>query len=215
VGKIVDAGACLIKNNESCQRQKRIVSKNKEGAFINVLKSPHRISYRKNYYKQISEDCIKRVAEYLRKGYANKDILILCRFMTIHGNSLPRFHYVIENLLEDSKNRGIKISPNAKDERHVRVLTVHKAKGLEAKVVFVLNVIKDTYGFPCQIEDSSILEPARENYPLQNRIEEERRLFYVALSRAKEDLYIYTWEPAISEFIDEIAEYTVEERLNY
>jgi DNA helicase-4 len=95
------------------------------------------------------------------------------------------------------------------------VLTVHKAKGLEARVVFILNVIKDLYGFPCEIEDTSILEPARENYPHQNRKEEERRLFYVALSRAKEDLNIYSWEPSISEFLEEINNYTVKERLNY
>ena len=47
-------------------------------------------------------------------------------------------------------------------------------------------MIKDTYGFPCEIEDSSILEPARENYPHQDQNEEERRLFYVAITRAME-----------------------------
>ena len=95
------------------------------------------------------------------------------------------------------------------------MLTVHKAKGLEAKVVFILNAIRDTYGFPCEIEDSSILEPARENYPRQEQREEERRLFYVAMARAMEDLYIYTWEPAMSEFLEEIADYTIEEKLGY
>lgn len=35
------------------------------------------------------------------------------------------------------------------------------------------------------------------------------------MARAMEDLYIYTWEPAISEFIEEISGYTVEERLSY
>ena len=80
---------------------------------------------------------------------------------------------------------------------------------------FHLAVIKDTYGFPSEIEDSSILDPARENYPKQDPKEEERRLFYVAITRAMEDLHIYTWEPAISEFINEISGYVVEERLNY
>jgi DNA helicase-4 len=46
-------------------------------------------------------------------------------------------------------------------------------------------------------------------------MEEERRLFYVAITRAMEDLYIYTWEPAMSKFLEEIADYTDEERLNY
>jgi superfamily I DNA/RNA helicase len=41
-------------------------------------------------------------------------------------------------------------------------------------------VIKDTFGFPSEI--------ARENYPKQDKRAEERRLFYVAISRAKEEL---------------------------
>jgi DNA helicase-4 len=215
VGTIVDAGACLISNNRSCQINKKTISKNKEGTLIKVLRSPHRISYRKNYHQQIATDCINRVAEYLKNGYAKKDILILSRFMNVHTHEESRFHYIIENILEEADNRGIKISQYAKTTRNVRLLTVHKAKGLEAKVVFILNVIKDTYGFPCEIEDSSILEPARENYPLQDQKEEERRLFYVAMTRAMEDLYIYTWEPAKSEFLEEIEKHTQEERLSY
>ena len=46
--------------------------------------------------------------------------------------------------------------PNA-----VRLLTVHKCKGLEARVVFVLNVVKGEFGFPSEIEDPAILEVAR------------------------------------------------------
>jgi len=215
VGMIVEAGAGLISNNKSCQILKRTVSKNKEGDLIKVFRSPHRINFRKNYHKQIATDCINRVAKFLENGYAKKDILILSRFMHVHTHQGPRRHYIIENIFEEADNRGIKISKYAKTTRNVRLLTVHKAKGLEAKVVFILNVIKDTYGFPCEIEDSSIFEPARENYPIQNQKEEERRLFYVAMTRAMENLYIYTWEPAKSEFLREIADYTIEERLSY
>jgi DNA helicase-4 len=104
---------------------------------------------------------------------------------------------------------------DARNTNKIRVLTAHKSKGLEAKVVFVLNVIKDTYGFPCEMEDSSIYDPARENYPEQKQLDEERRLFYVAMTRAKEDLIIYTWEPHVSDFILEIAKYSEVERLSY
>jgi DNA helicase-4 len=215
VKRIVDAGTSLMKNNESCQREKTVASKKVNGKPIKILVSPHQLNYRKNYHYQIAQDCINRVDEYLRNGYANKDILILSRFMWIHSNGMPRYHCIIENLISEAAAKNIKISDDARDERQIRVLTVHKAKGLEARVVFILNVIKDLYGFPCEIEDTSILEPARENYPHQNRKEEERRLFYVALSRAKEDLNIYSWEPSISEFLEEINNYTVKERLNY
>jgi superfamily I DNA/RNA helicase len=56
---------------------------------------------------------------------------------------------------------------------------------------------------------------ARENYPQQDQTEEERRLFYVAMTQAKEDLIIYTWEHARSRFIEEISEHTNEVRLRY
>jgi DNA helicase-4 len=82
-------------------------------------------------------------------------------------------------------------------------------------VVFILNVVKDLYGFPCEIEDSSICEPTRENYPKQDQKQEERRLFYVAMTRAMEDLIIYTWEPSKSEFLEEIKEHIGEEPLYF
>jgi len=212
---IVDAGACLIKNNDSCQLQKSTLSNMKKEEFIKVIRSPHEINYKWNYYRDIARDCLDRVTEYLSHDYDPKDILILSRLMQVHTHQMPKLHYIMDNLLKGAKQRGIEISRNAKTTRNVRLLTVHKAKGLEAKVVFILNVIKDTYGFPCEIEDPAILEPARENYPLQDQKEEERRLFYVAMTRAMEDLYIYTWEPAMSEFLEEIVDYTMEERLDY
>jgi superfamily I DNA/RNA helicase len=49
-----------------------------------------------------------------------------------------------------------------------------------------LNVIKDAHGVPCEIEDSSIYAFAREDYPNHDSKEEERRLFYVAMTRARE-----------------------------
>ena len=55
-------------------------------------------------------------------------------------------------------------------------MTVHRSKGLQAKVVFILNVRDDMYGFPCGIVDSRIYDPAIIGRK-KDRIEEERRLF--------------------------------------
>lgn len=68
--------------------------------------------------------------------------------------------------------------------RKIEFLTVHKSKGLEADYVIMLQCNKDTYGFPSQISDDPVL-----NYVLtksdQYPYGEERRLFYVAITRAK------------------------------
>lgn len=69
--------------------------------------------------------------------------------------------------------------------RKIEFLTVHKSKGLEADYVILLQCNKDTYGFPSLVSDDSLL-----NYVLTESDQfpygEERRLFYVAITRAKE-----------------------------
>ncbi len=68
--------------------------------------------------------------------------------------------------------------------RKLEFLTVHKSKGLEADYVILLQCNKDTYGFPSMVSDDPSL-----NYVLtksdQYPYGEERRLFYVAITRAK------------------------------
>lgn len=205
---IVEAGAELIKNNGRIQIQKTTTSYRNETKPIKVLRSTHKKSFENKYYEQTAEDCLNRIDEYVKKGLAPKDILVLSRY---------RFPWIVRLFVEKAQERGVLISYDKEFSRRnqIRLMTVHKSKGLQAKVVFILNVVKDLYGFPCEIEDSSIYEPARENYPRQDQKQEERRLFYVAMTRAMEELVIYTWEPSKSEFLEEIKEHIDEEPLYY
>ena len=85
----------------------------------------------------------------------------------------------------------------------VRWSTIHAAKGLEADYVFLMNVVESTYGFPSQIADDSTLwiaMPEGEDFPFA----EERRLFYVALTRAKRLVTIYSDTNRRSEFVAEL-----------
>jgi len=216
VKTIVDAGAKLIRKNTRCQIQKPTLSNCKDLKFIRVVRLLHQKGYEENYCHQMAEDCLDRIAAYIKNGCSPQDILVLSRFMRTRVGRGYRFLYNIGVFVEKAKEFGINLAYEKLDARNkVRLLTAHKSKGLEAKVVFLLNATKGTYGFPSEIEDSSLYEPARENYPIHDQKEEERRLFYVAMTRAIEDLYIYTWEPAMSEFLDEITDYTIEEKLHY
>ena len=154
------------------------------------------------------EDCAEKILKCLQGGVLPNDILVLSRY---------KFPRIVDCFAEKAEERGISVSYRQKTsaKKPNSLMNAHRCKGLQAKVVFILNVIKDRYGFPCEIEDSSILEPARENYPRQDQNQEERRLFYVAMTRAMEELTIYTWEPARSQFLREIAPFTSEETLNY
>jgi len=68
----------------------------------------------------------------------------------------------------------------------VTLATIHAIKGLEARKVFVIGA--NEQNFPCKATDHPAIEMVKtENY---NKEEEERRLFYVAISRAKEILFV-------------------------
>lgn len=101
---------------------------------------------------------------------------------------------------------------NDEDKDHVTIMTVHSAKGLEFRYVFIAGMEEDLF-------------PSHLSVDTPRELEEERRLFYVAITRSKEKLYIsysgsrYRWgllshcNP--SRFIEEIDPDFLELPLNY
>ncbi len=82
-------------------------------------------------------------------------------------------------------------------------MTVHKAKGLEADVVIVLNCNSGKHGFPSEMSDDQVLNLLlSEADQFENG--EERRLFYVAMTRAKQQIYFIADSSYKSKFIAEL-----------
>ena len=85
----------------------------------------------------------------------------------------------------------------ASEEDAVQLMTVHAAKGLEFRRVFVVRVSTNSkfpssyqealVEFPAQLRSASIAPPADAR---TSHEQEERRLFYVAMTRARDELYI-------------------------
>jgi DNA helicase IV len=113
-------------------------------------------------------------------GYAADDLLVLYRRSSsyrILGQAL--------------KHNGLRL-------RH---LTIHAAKGLESPVVFLWGVVGGRAGFPSVWEDSRIVKILLPR-DYQSRLDEEKRVFYVALTRVRERLFIVTERRNLSEFLD-------------
>jgi DNA helicase-4 len=202
----VDAGAELIKNNGASQMQKPALSNKKETRPILVFDSAQQND--KLYRERTVQDCLRRICEYREKGFALNDIIVLTRYMRTKIRGRTEFFKIVRAFKDSAKLRGVTVAEDQAEGNGIRLLTVHKCKGLEARVVFVLDVTKGEFGFPSEIEDPAILEVARGDNGIIDQKEEERRLFYVAITRAKEDLYIYTRQQENSEFLTEIAAYT-------
>ena len=86
---------------------------------------------------------------------------------------------------------------------YLNFMTVHRAKGLGYDNVIIINARNDMYGFPSQIQDDPVMRYVV-NTDRTIEYAEERRLFYVALTRTKNRVYIITPQQHPSEFVLEL-----------
>lgn len=98
---------------------------------------------------------------------------------------------------------------NKYPQLYIDFLTVHKAKGLGYDQVILINALDDTKGFPSKIKDEPLIQVITPAVIDNVSYSEERRLFYVALTRTKNKLYILCPSnyDKTSEFIKEIEEH--------
>jgi DNA polymerase III epsilon subunit-like protein len=144
------------------------------------------------YFKKSSEQydyIVSKIADYTQKGYSRDEIAVLCpqnSFLFQLEEHLSK-HAIPFVLLEGQGDSRVKSK-----EDHVCLSTIHKAKGLEWDIVFLLMMNDEVF-------------PARKE---QDDIYESRRLFYVGVTRPCKILHI-TYSPIrgchfISRFVSEI-----------
>lgn len=76
------------------------------------------------------------------------------------------------------------------NNRAVQVMTAHKSKGLEFRVVFIPHAVDSVWGGSSKRELFAIPLPTHSKNQVEDLIDDERRLLYVALTRAKEQVYL-------------------------
>ena len=114
----------------------------------------------------------------------------------LDGNSELSYKY-------DNRNGVTKVMYSRRNDLDISYITAHKSKGLQADYVFILNNKNGKMGFPSKIQDSPILDLLLENsdsYPDA----EERRLFYVAMTRAKKKVILVSLKDRESDFVKEL-----------
>lgn len=129
----------------------------------------------------------------------DNSILLLGRFQI---DRLRLLHCTQFKLTSDS------IEFHTRSDLKIRFLTVHQSKGLEADYVIILNNREAKLGFPAHVKDpplkAELVRIVGELKLDQVSINEERRLFYVALTRAKKQVILLTVDGKESSFIKEL-----------
>ena len=137
------------------------------------------------YYKKEKEDFYK-----LLKKLDPSNLMIL-------GRNNKDIYTVLPEQLKIEDNRLI--YPNA----NIYYKTIHKAKGLEEDNVLIINLTSDINSLPSKIKDEKILKYVIKHYDAFP-FEEERRLFYVALTRTKNYCYLFVPKDNPSIFVSEL-----------
>lgn len=143
------------------------------------------------------ETALAQILEYKEsEGKKPGSILLLGRF-GFDGDTLERsglFEYV---------NRGNRLKSVKYPNLNITFMTAHSSKGLGYDDVIVVNGKNETYGFPSKIEDDPVLSfVIKEDRSIDYA--EERRLFYVAMTRTKNRVFLIAPEKNPSEFLLEL-----------
>ena len=170
---IVEAGNHVISYNE--HKVDKEVAAHKEGHTKIHLYAGKEESANVEYVA----DAVRQLYE---QDYQKEDILIL------HRRSSDYTLYY-----EYFKDMGLEVQHS----------TIHGAKGLEARAVFILGLHDMPGGFPEVWSTDRIFQLIKAT-DLDALMEEERRLFYVAITRAKDELFLLSIKGSPSIFLEEI-----------
>ncbi len=108
----------------------------------------------------------------------------------VEPDRVPQFVNHLDMLIQSGDNPPV--AEADLDQDAVNVFTVHKAKGLEFRVVFLVSLVSGRFPWPHRRDQVELPEElVKEPLPGGDyHLQEERRLFYVGMTRAKEELYL-------------------------
>ena len=135
---------------------------------------------------EVVQKLIGALEDHIKAKYDNwQDRLEDLNQLGVYAQAYPTTQKFLENLSLNAsslESRTTKMGSQTEDEKPVVLSTVHRAKGLEWRVVFIPMLCEDSFPSSRVIGDADAYE-------------EERRVFYVATTRTKDELYLIS--PAV------------------
>ena len=203
--QLIDASSNFVMKNPDQTRKELKSSK--------LLKYPIKLVNFDNDFDEILkfELIIKNIIN--QSAFKNKKILILGRNNKDIFNLLKNFN--VENeygkrkfeILGDEdklrRNKFVKIVYRESPDVNIEYRTVHQSKGLECDNVILINLKNWKAGFPNKMVDDPVLNFVKRNGDSFSYAE-ERRLFYVALTRTKNNVYLLAPYFKSSVFVQEL-----------
>ena len=119
---------------------------------------------------------------------------------------IGRYNYDMYKLYRTGKFAelpGNRVKSEKYPNANITFMTAHSSKGLGYDNVVLINMFEGKFGFPCQIEDDPIIKLVMHE-DKSMPFAEERRLFYVAMTRTKNRVYIATPKHRPSRFLVEL-----------
>ncbi len=142
----------------------------------------------------------------IERHFNNETICVIGRYNIF--NYAKQLNLNLDNIgdTESCERNFVELLSKKYSNLNIAFSTIHRAKGMEYDYVIFLDMIQKTeeiHSFPCEIQDDFMMKPLLcKMDTFQNA--EERRMFYVVLTRCRKQIYLLVNEENPSCFFDEI-----------
>ena len=198
--EVIDIAGNFIQRNEAQIKKELKSPKNiKDPVIIYTYdnsKKKRNVSYKEGPNYQMAKAVETALQHIIENNEDKKKVLLLGRY-GFDGDQLEK------SGLFEYERYGNKINSIKYPNLDIRFMTAHASKGLGFDNVIIINAKNETFGFPSKIEDDPVLSfVIKGDHSIDYA--EERRLFYVAMTRTKNRVYFIAPEQNPSEFLLEI-----------
>ena len=188
------AGEFILKNKE--QIIKKLISDKHIQYPVEIVIYDDSDREKLNYHRALA---VEKILDYIVSKDPNSKVLFMGRY--------KKDVYKISNN-DKFKVYKTKVISNKYPELKIDYLTIHQAKGLGYDYCVLLDLNDGTYGFPSKIEDFPVVKLIKPEIDEPIDYPEERRLFYVALTRTRNKIYLLVPKRKISSFAKELENYS-------